>query len=420
MNSPFDQKQIELLNELLHNLSDNQRIWLSGYLSATSFSGQIAATPASSTTVQSQEAKEVTVLYGTQTGNAQQLSETFTEQLKAKRFEVTTQDMSDFRQNNLKKIKNLLIIISTHGEGDPADNAMQFYEFLFSRRAPKLKQLNFSVLALGDSSHEHFCLTGKEIDERLEQLGGTRFASRVDCDVDFDEPAEKWFGNVAEALEESSSTEAVAQSAPGNEKVTSLYSRTNPFAAEVLENINLNGRGSNKETRHIELLIEGSNLKFEPGDSIGIYPKNDVQLVDTLLQTANWNADETMTLKDKEISLKDTLLHHVEITVLTRPLLEKIANTFKNEALRDMLQEENVALLKDYIENYDLLDLIKDFELKDISAAELIPFFRELAPRLYSVASSYRANSDEVHLTIGAVRYFSGGRERKDKVHILV
>ncbi|HLS66873.1 MAG TPA: assimilatory sulfite reductase (NADPH) flavoprotein subunit, partial [Pseudogracilibacillus sp.] len=291
--------------------------------------------------------------------------------------------------------------------------ALQFYEFLFSRRAPKLDKLNYSVLALGDSSYEHFCLTGKEIDERLAELGATQISPRIDCDVDFDELAEQWYSKVEKALEDQGGQQQVSSNVSSSDKITSLYSRTNPFTAEVLENINLNGRGSNKETRHLELLLEGSNLKFEPGDSIGIYAQNDAELVDKLIETLGWDAEEKLSLKDKQVTVRDALLHHYEITVLTKPLLQKLADTFKCEAIHKLLSEENDAMCKDYMENYDLLDAVRDFSLAGVSATEFIPLLRKLPPRLYSVASSYEANPDEVHLTIGAVRYVSGGRERK-------
>lgn len=167
--------------------------------------------------------------------------------------------MGDFKPNGLKKIENLLIIVSTHGEGEPPDNAIPLHEFLNSKRAPKLEGLRYSVLALGDTSYEFFCQTGKDFDKRLQELGGTALVPRVDCDVDFDEAAAEWMNEVLASLSSTSAgastvtTEAVTAAVSGGE---SEYDRTNPFKAEVLENLNLNGRGSDRETRHIELSLK--------------------------------------------------------------------------------------------------------------------------------------------------------------------
>ena len=186
--------------------------------------------------------------------------------------------MSDFKPNNIKKVKNLLIVVSTHGEGDPPDNALSFHEFLHGKRAPKLDELRFSVLSLGDSSYEFFCQTGKQFDTRLEELGVHGLYPRFDCDLDYDEPAAEWLEGVISSLSEAQSGSPAANSS-SHKQCETTYSRTNPFKAEVLENINLNGRGSNKETRHLELSLEGSGLTFEPGDSLGIYPENDSSLL---------------------------------------------------------------------------------------------------------------------------------------------
>ncbi len=305
MNSPFNQEQVELLNRILPTLTQSQKVWLSGYLAASqsaSVSGvpeELAAQLPAGSTGQT-ISKEVTVLYGSQTGNAQKLAEKAGKTLEERGFQVTISSMSDFKTNSLKKIQNLLIVVSTYGEGDAPDNAQSFHEFLHGKRAPKLDQLNFSVLALGDSSYEFFCQTGKDFDQRLAELGGTRLYPRFDCDLDYDEPAAEWLKGVMDSLSEAQGGNAEqapeAASEAAAQAVESVYSRTNPFKAEVLENMNLNGRGSNKETRHIELSLEGSGLTFEPGDIVGIYPTNDPELVDLILQETKWNPEEMVTV----------------------------------------------------------------------------------------------------------------------------
>ncbi len=425
MNSPFNQEQAELLNRLLPTLTESQKIWLSGYLSAQSVSAQeTAGAPAAAVSVEAPApavSKEVTVLYGSQTGNAQGLAENAGKQLEQSGFQVTVSSMSDFKPNQLKKVTNLLIVVSTHGEGDPPDNALSFHEFLHGRRAPKLENLRFSVLALGDSSYEFFCQTGKEFDQRLEELGGERISPRVDCDLDYDEPAAEWLEGVLKGLNEAGGGSAVPAPAAAAQTGESSYSRTNPFRAEVLENLNLNGRGSNKETRHVELSLEGSGLTYEPGDSLGVYPENDPELVELLLKEMNWDPEEIVTLnKQGDVRpLKEALISHYEITVLTKPLLEQAAQLTGSEELRDLLAPGNEENVKAYIEGRDLLDLVRDYGPFSVSAQQFVSILRKMPARLYSIASSLSANPDEVHLTIGAVRYDAHGRERKGVCSIL-
>ncbi len=422
VNSPFNQEQADLLNRLLPTLTEAQKMWLSGYLTASQ-STSAEGTPDVSTSAPAQTkqtvSKDVTILYGSQTGNAQGLAENTGKTLEAKGFNVTVSSMNDFKPNNLKKLENLLIVVSTHGEGEPPDNALSFHEFLHGRRAPKLENFRFSVLSLGDSSYEFFCQTGKEFDVRLAELGGERLYPRVDCDLDFEEPANKWLKGVIDGLSEAkghSASAAVPAEAPAG---TSPYSRTNPFKAEVLENLNLNGRGSNKETRHLELSLEGSGLTYEPGDSLGIYPENDPELVDLLLNEFKWDASENVTVnKEGETRpLREALISNFEITVLTKPLLKQAAELTGNDKLKALV--ENREELKAYTQGRDVIDLVRDFGPWNVSAQEFVAILRKMPARLYSIASSLSANPDEVHLTIGAVRYEAHGRERKGVCSVL-
>ncbi|WP_042457001.1 assimilatory sulfite reductase (NADPH) flavoprotein subunit [Neobacillus dielmonensis] len=412
LNSPFNQEQAELLNRLLPTLTDSQKLWLSGYLAASQFTS-VQGTPSTPTATVT---KDVTILYGSQTGNSQGLAKKAAKTLEGNSFQVTLSSMSDFKPNNLKKVKNLLVIVSTHGEGDPPDNAISFNEFLFSKRAPKLNDLHFSVLALGDSSYEFFCQTGKNFDARLEELGGTRLYPRFDCDVDYEEPAGEWLEGVVSSLNESEGGSAAPASITAPQSaVETEYSRTNPFKAEVLENINLNGRGSNKETRHLELSLEGSGLSFAPGDSLGIYPENDPELVELLLADLKWSPEDSVTInkQGEVLSLREALTSYYEITVLTKPLLEKVSQLTNNAGLKDLLTPENAQQLKQYLSGRDLLDLVRDYGAWGESAQEFVSLLRKIPARLYSISNSLTANPEEVHLTIGAVRYEANGRQRK-------
>ncbi|AZU61891.1 assimilatory sulfite reductase (NADPH) flavoprotein subunit [Neobacillus mesonae] len=421
VNSPFSQEQAELLNHLLPTLTEPQKVWLSGYLAAAIqaafIQGNTAEQPISQTTNQA-ISKEVTILYGSQSGNARGLAQKAAKTLEGSGFQVTVSAMSDFKPNNLKKIQNLLIVVSTHGEGDPPDNALTFHEFVHSKRAPKLTDLNFSVLALGDSSYEFFCKTGKDFDERLEELGGTRLYPRFDCDVDFDEPAAEWLQGVLGSLKETQGETSHPIQKGALQTAESVYSRTNPFQAEILENINLNGRGSNKETHHLEISLEGSGLTFEPGDSLGIYPENDPALVELILHELKWDPDEPVTVKTGDVRpLKDALQSYYEITVLTKPLLEKVSKLSTNKNLQDLTGHE--GNIKEYLKGRDLLDLVRDFGPWGETAQEFVSVLRKIPPRLYSIASSITANPDEVHLTIGAVRYEAHDRKRNGVCSIL-
>ncbi|WP_188990565.1 assimilatory sulfite reductase (NADPH) flavoprotein subunit [Paenibacillus nasutitermitis] len=421
-NSPFNQEQSELLNRLLPSLTESQRIWLSGFLAASQAGAAMAAVAA--TAVQEAPAaspapvisKEVTVLFGSQTGNCNGLAKKLSKKLEEQGLQVTLASMADFKPNNLKKLQNLLLLVSTHGEGEPPDNAISFHEFLHSKRAPQLEELSYSVLALGDTSYEFYCQTGKDFDKRLEELGGKRLAPRVDCDVDFDEPAAEWMNLVLGSLSSASAVPA-AGIAPGESVTTATesdYSRTNPFQAEVLENLNLNGRGSDRETRHIEISLEGSNLQYEPGDSLGIYPENHPRLVDELIAAMGWNADESIAVnKNGELrSLREALLRHYEITVLTKPLFEQVAKHPSGAALNELLASGREQELRTYLSESDLLDLVTDYSLAVIPAGEFVSFLRKIPSRLYSIASSPKAFPDEVHVTVRSVRYEAKGRDR--------
>ncbi|WP_163860004.1 assimilatory sulfite reductase (NADPH) flavoprotein subunit [Paenibacillus elgii] len=414
MNSPFNQEQVELLNRLLPTLTEVQKIWLSGYLTALHKTEASAAAPAVNQPVLS---KEVTVLFGSQTGNSQKLAKKLSEKLKEQGLQPTLSSMSDFKPNTLKKVENLLILVSTHGEGEPPDNALSFYEFLHSKRAPQLEGLRFSVLALGDTSYEFFCQTGKDFDKRLEELGGKRLTARVDCDVDFEDSAAEWMERVLASLNEAQSAPSLAiggGAAVRSETQPTEYSRSNPFQAAVLENLNLNGRGSDRETRHLEISLEGSNLQYEPGDSLGVYPKNHPGLVEELIQALDGNREELVPVDKNgtERPLLEALTSYYEITVLTKPLLEQAAALFPDSGLQELLAAGHEQELRAYIKNRDLLDLVQDYQLKGVSGKEFVSILRKLPPRLYSISSSPKAYPDEVHLTVRKVQYEAHGRER--------
>lgn len=431
-NSPLTEEQAAKANELLASLTPEQKMWFSGYITATqhisgSTTGEAmdgatsndsaANLPSGSaqSNVAQPKARDITVLYGSETGNAQGVAEMFGERLQGLGHTVEVKGMDEIKPRNIKKVEDLFIVTATHGEGDPPDNAIELHEFLHGRKAPKLEGVRFSVLALGDQSYDHFCQTGKDFDAKLEELGAERLYERIDCDVDYDEDAEKWIAKVIDALNEETGSTAQAEEVV-SETIQSekqqKHSKANPFYAEVLENINLNGRGSAKETRHIELLLEDFNEEYEPGDCLVVLPENDPKLVKQLIETLEWDPEQDIVINEDEdkMTLQDALTRHFEITRLTKPLVQKAATLFNNDELAK--KETDSDWIKSYIDGRDLIDLIQDFKPDGLKPDDLYGMLRKLPPREYSIASSYQAALDEVHITVGAVRYQAHGRDR--------
>ena len=429
-NSPFTEGQATQINELLQTLTPEQKVWLSGYLvanqqltSGTSDTqgSQIGAVSKDTETMLQQneptiqpEKRAITLLYGSETGNAQGLAEIFEERLSNIGHNVTLKAMDEFKSKNLKNVEDLFIITSTQGEGDPPDNAAELHEFIHGRKAPKLEGVRFSVLALGDQTYEFFCQTGKDFDKKLEELGAERLYERVDCDVDYEEDAEKWMANVINTID--SAPEGTQSEQVVSESIKSAkekkYSKANPYQAEVLENINLNGRGSNKETRHIEFLLDNFGEEYEVGDCLVVLPQNDPALVELLMSTLGWDPGDQIEISEDgdTISLEEALTSYFEITKLTRPLLQNAAAYFDNEALEDKVQDSE--WIQNYIEGRDFIDLLNDFPPEELEPEDLYQILRKLPPREYSISSSYQSLPDEVHITVGAVRYNTHGRDR--------
>ena len=413
--TPLNDDQYRFFQQFIASLSPEQLAWAGGYLTGLVpkdlglGSGVTAASDTGGGAV-------ITILVGSQTGNSEALAEQ-THQLAASRgLRTVIKKMGDYKLPQLKTEKNLLVIVGTYGEGDPPDNAREMYEYLFSKRAPALKQAHYAVLGLGDSSYEFFCKMGVDFDRRLEELGATRMYQRVDCDVDFEATAEAWMDAVLSEL--ASRVETKPQSAgltlPSlTASNSSVYSRKNPFPAVLLENIVLNGRGSIKETHHVELSLEGSGLTYEPGDALGIYPANVPDVVDDLLQALHFNGEEQVNIDGKDITVHSAIFRHYEITTITRPMMQKYALLAKNKNLDQLLNDNHKKELNDYLYGREIVDLITDFPSENLSPQAFVECLRKLPPRLYSIASSLKQHPGEVHLTVAAVRYQSHGRNRK-------
>jgi len=403
--APFTTDQRKTLDFLIASLDPVQRGWLSGYLAAGAVPIAAVAAPVA--------AGKLTVLYGTESGNSESLADRSVKEAKKRGFQAVMKNMADISTADLAKFTNVLVIVSTWGDGEPPETAIPFYKELISSRSA-LKDLRFSVCALGDTSYEKFCQTGKDIDVHLETLGAERVFARQDCDVDYEEGYVSWLAGslIALAPAAAAAIHPVAYTAPASSGVE--YGKKNPFPSEALDTLVLNGEGSAKETVHLELALASSGLSYEPGDSLAVVPVNTPDIIKALLQAAKLKGTEEIEVKNVGRKLlADALREDFDITALSRAVLTKLAEAADSATLRELLGEDAKERLKDYNDGREIVDAITDFAPNGLTAEALTGIFRKLPPRLYSIASSPLAHPDEVHLTVAAVRYETNGRSRK-------
>jgi sulfite reductase (NADPH) flavoprotein alpha-component len=306
-----------------------QRKWLSEFLANMLAPSAMPAGPA----------VPVTVLFGSQTGTAEGLAKQLVKTLKKGNFEPNMQDMGSYDKEQLPKEKNLLVITSTYGDGEPPDSALDLHSWLLSDEAPKLEEVNFSVLSLGDSSYPDFCQCGTEFDTRLEELGATRIYPRVDVDVDPDEPYAEWSKGVIAIL----APEAPPAAATGfvSDEIEEVgYSKKNPFPSVILKNYNLNAPGP-KQTNHIEISLEGSELEYEVGDALGVYPENPEDVVDEIIAALPFRAGEVPTSTGEEVGLRDALIRHYDIGNINKSLIEKWQKRSGSPYLRSLVEADD-------------------------------------------------------------------------------
>ena len=402
-----------LLQQLRAGHSADQQLWLSGYLYGLATAGQAtgAALYNAPLPQPGQEPRRMSILYGSQTGNSKKAAHQVAELARQQGYAVAINDLNEYPAKNLKEERLILLIVSTQGEGVPPTAAEEFHRWLHSARAPKLTGLRFAVCALGDKSYLQFCQTGKEFDERLEALGGVRLQERAECDVDYEDIVEAWALAVLGRLDSETPAAASTAKVLSRQAVATLpqYTRKTPFAAPLFEKIQLNGRGSVKESWHLELSLEGSGLTYAPGDSLGVFATNAPGLVDEVLQAAGLGGGEPVVFGGIAQPLSDVLQHNAELTVLTRDLLNNYFSQTKDLRIKQLL--DNPADLKNYLWGRNLSDLLADFPA-GLPAQNLTDILRPIPPRLYSIASSLAAHPDEVHLTVAALRYEFNGRQR--------
>ena len=410
----LDADQLALLQRLTTNFSPLQLAWSSGYLAAKSEQPSTAiAANALVIQSQSQTASTLTILYASQTGNAKGVATKLATTATEAGIAVHLKNVADYKAKGLKAESHLLIVTSTNGEGEAPDDALSFHEFLLSKKAPKLPNLNYSVLALGDSSYEFFCQTGKDFDERLKSLGAKQVAPRVDCDLDYQQQASAWSTSIIKNLKDqliAVNNLADVVTLPVSAGVTaSQYDKENPYLAELSVSQKITGRDSNKDVRHIEIDLGDSGLTYQVGDALGVYFENDGALVAELITALGLSSDEQISVNNKPVTLAQALTHELEITQTAPSFVEFWAKLSADKILLSLLDDKNA--LREFANSHQVVDVVKSASA-NVTAQRFVDALRRLTPRLYSIASSQSEVEDEVHLTLGLVEYQQGDKTR--------
>ena len=407
---PLSPEQLARLQSAIGEYSPTQLAWLSGY-----FWGMVNQQPgAVPVAPPAPAAASITLISASQTGNARRLAEQLRDDLIAANLNVNLVNAGDYKFKQIGQEKLLLIVASTQGEGEQAEEAVALHKFLQSKKAPSMKDTAFAVFALGDTSYEFFCQAGKDFDHRLGELGAERLLDRVDADVEFQPQAQEWRKRIVEVLKQRVPAETATQPAATlagavNQLDSSPYSKEQPLTALLSVNQKITGRDSDKDVRHIEIDLGDSGLRYQPGDALGIWFENDAALVDEVVELLWLKGDEPVDVNGKTLPLKDALRSHIELTQNTTPIVEKYAALCRDEKLNALLADKSA--LQHFAQNTPFADMVRQAPT-ELDAQQLIDLLRPLTPRLYSIASSQAENESEVHITVGAVRYEIDGRAR--------
>ena len=430
-NFPIPEDRRDQLQQLATELNREQLMWLSGYFAGAAaaapssipafqsnlLGGQAraahpAATPAPVAPIANAPAAApalptVTILSASHTGNGRKISEKLLAAVQAAGMPARMIKAGDYQPREIAKEKLLYVVISTHGDGDPPDEARGLYEFLGTKRAPQLPELQYSVLALGDTSYPKFCEAGRIVDERLAKLGAKRLLPRVDCDVDFEKLAKTWSDDalarvrdIAEKLRPAGAVTAAAPmvaaaAAPAMPELT----RAQPATAEVLANQRIVGRGALREVRHVELAFPGLGNLYKPGDALGIVHRNPDSAIDAVLKATKLDGGATVSHDGKTHTLAEWLRDDRELTRIARPLLQAVAAHAKVD-IGELLA--NSAAMAKLTATCQVSDVLASYPA-DWTPEALIGVLRPVTGRVYSIASSPAAVGDEAHLTVAIV-----------------
>lgn len=408
--SPLNDLQLNQLQETVSQLSSTQLAWVSGYFWGLSQSSNVAIAP--SAQAAATPAGKLTIIYASQTGNAKGVAEALKEQASAASIPVSLVDASDYKGKDLAKETHVIIVSSTNGEGEAPDNALALHEFLQSKKAPKLPNLQYGVLALGDSSYEFFCQTGKDFDEFLEKQGAKRFIDRVDCDVDYDAPAQEWSAKAITLVKETlaSAAASIATAATTQSTAHSNYTKQNPFSASLLTNQKITGRDSGKDVRHVEIDLAESGIHYQPGDALGVWYENSSELANEILSAVGLSGVESVDVEGESLSIHSALVSKFEITAANPQFINKLSELVENADLQKLVADKDE--LRDFAGKTQIVDVLHQYPVK-LSAEQLVSLLRRLTPRLYSIASSQTEVDEEVHLTVGVVEYDYDGKVRE-------
>lgn len=406
---PLNPEQLARLQAATTDFTPAQLAWVSGY-----FWGVLNQQPGSNAAALAPVAEMpgITLISASQTGNARRVAEALRDDLIAAKLNVTLINAGDYKFKQIANEKLLIVVASTQGEGEPAEEAVALHKFLFSKKAPKLDNTAFAVFGLGDTSYEFFCQSGKDFDAKLAELGGERLLDRVDADVEYQAAAAQWRARLVDVLKARAPavpSVQVAASGAVNEVHTSPYTKEAPLTASLAVNQKITGRDSEKDVRHIEIDLGDSSLRYQPGDALGVWYQNDPDLVKELVELLWLKGDEPVTVEVKTLSLAEALRWHFELTVNTGNIVENYATLTRSETLLPLVGDK--AQLQHYAATTPIVDMVR-FSPAQLDAQALVDLLRPLTPRLYSIASSQAEVESEVHVTVGVVRYEIEGRAR--------
>ncbi|TAL88329.1 MAG: assimilatory sulfite reductase (NADPH) flavoprotein subunit [Candidimonas sp.] len=402
--SYLSESKHSLITDLVDGLEPNALSWLSGYFAGLGQAKQAPRPPAIVTAVSNASvARRLTIVYGSQTGNAKRIAESLSDRTEALGLATRLVRADSYVTRELKDEQLLYIVMSTQGEGEPPDDSRSFVEFLLGRRAPKLPQLKYAVLGLGDSSYPLFCGVTQNIDARLAELGAERLHEVGCADLDIETVALPWQDKaIIQAQKVLKQNEAPVASVTPLHPKPAKVSRDQPFMAELVLNQAITARDSGKDIRHIEISLEGSHLNYQAGDALGVWPTQAPALVDAVINSLNLNASEAVEVNGISRTLKEWLSHHRELTLLTKPFLLAHAQLADSAELKKQISA--IESLKQLLDTRQLVDILKQYPAQ-WGATALVNALRPLAPRLYSIASSPSAVDAEVHLTLANVEY---------------
>lgn len=416
LTTPLPEDRVLLLARLTDGLETSALHWLSGYTAGLAAQASRTARPLQAVpAADSISEARLSIVYGSQTGNARREAERLASEAETAGLSVRLLRADAYPLRELANERLLYIVISTQGDGDPPDDAQGFVEFLSGRRAPALKDLRYAVLGLGDSSYAQFNAIGAKIDVRLAELGATRLFAAGAADVDIETVAAPWrqqaLGHAKETLKSNHALATVTTLRPII-VTASAWTREKPFHAELLANQRITGRDSDSDVRHLEFSLADSGLTYEPGDALGVWPRNSSALVDSLLDTLLLDGDETIRHGDESLPLREWLASRRELTRLARPFVTSHAALAGDTQLNTLLAPENGAALAQLLSSHQLPDLLSAHPAP-WSGQELVAALRPLAPRLYSIASSRKEVGDEAHLAAALVEYQRDGQLRR-------